>query len=98
MQTQQRRDQPANGTQKRKRLVRLPRSTVGTTEAQAGPVKGVATAAVEPVDEQTKRDEPGDGEDEIGGPVDEATRKGEEPDDGEEDGEAGDDFGVDEAG
>lgn len=97
VQTQQRRDQPANSAQERKRLIRLPRPTVGTTEAQVRPVKGAATAAVEPVDEQTERDEPGDGEDEVGGPVDEASGKGKEPDDGEEDGEAGDDFGVDEA-
>lgn len=97
MQTQQGRDQPANSAQKRKRLIRLPGPAVGAAEAQTGPVKGVATAAVEPVDEQTKGDEPGDGEDEVGGPVDEAAGEGEEPDDGEEDGEAGDDFGVDEA-
>lgn len=97
MQTKQRRHEPANGTQKRKSLIRLPGSTVGAAEAQARPVKGAATAAIEPVDEQAKRDEPGDGEDEVGGPVDEAAGKGEEPDDGEEDGQAGDDFGVDEA-
>lgn len=97
VQAQQRRDQPANSAQKRKSLIRLPGPAVGTTEAQARPVKGAATAAIEPVDEQTERDEPGDGEDEIGGPVDEAPREREEPNDGEEDGEAGDDFGVDEA-
>lgn len=97
VQTQQRRHEPANGAQKRESLIRLPGATVGAAEAQAGPVKGAATAAVEPVDEQAKGDEPGDGEDEVGGPVDEAAGKGEEPDDGEEDGETGDDFGVDEA-
>lgn len=95
--SQQRRDEPADGTKEGESLVRLPGATVGATEAQTGPIKGAATAAVKPVDEQTKGDEPGDGEDEVGRPVDEAAGKGEEPDDGEEDGQAGDDFGVDEA-
>lgn len=95
---QQRRDKPADGAQKGKRLVGLPGAAVCAAEPEAGPVKSVAAGAAEPVDEQTERDEPSDGEHEVCGPVDKAARKGEQPDDGEEDGEAGHYFGVDEAG
>lgn len=52
---------------------------------------------VQPVDQQAERHEPGDAEDEVGGPVDEGAAEGEQPDDGEEDAERGHDVRVDEA-
>lgn len=94
---QQGRDQPADGAQESKGLVRLPGAAVAAAQAEAGPVKGVAAAAAEPVDNQAEDGEPGEREHQVGRPVDEAAGKGEEPDDGEQDGEAGDDLGEDEA-
>lgn len=92
------RHEPADGRQERKRRVRLPRCTAVAAEAQMAPVKDVAAAAVaEKVDEQAKDDEPGDGEDEVGRPVDKGAGKGQQPEERQEEREAGGDFDVDEA-
>lgn len=49
---------------------------------------------MQPVDQQTERHPPADGDDEIDGPVDEGAGEGEEPDNGQEDAETGYDLGV----
>lgn len=97
VQTQDGRHQPANGRQERKRLVGLPRAAVAAAEAQVAPVKRVAAAAAEVVDEQAEDGKPGDGEEEVGGPVDEGAREGQQPKQGEEQREAGDDLSIYEA-
>lgn len=91
------RNQPANSRQESKGLVGLPGATVGTAQTKTAPVKSVAAAVAQPIDEEGEGDKPADGDDEIGGPVDERPGEGEQPDDGEENGKGGDDLGVDEA-
>lgn len=49
------------------------------------------------VNEQAKHNPPHDADEQVGRPVDEAAREGEQPDNGEDDGQARDDFCVDEA-
>lgn len=91
------RDEPADGGQEGKGLVSLPRAAVVAPQADAAPVKGAAAAAAEPVDQQAEDGEPGERDDEVDRPVDEATGEGEQPEEGQQDGEAGDDLGIDEA-
>lgn len=97
VQAQQSRDEPADGRQERKRLVRLPGAAVAAAEAQPTPVEGGAAAVVQPVYDEAEGNKPADREDQVGGPVDEAVREGQEPEEGEEDGQPRDDLGVDEA-
>lgn len=94
---QQRRYQPANSGQERKRLIGLPGAAVGAAQAESAPVERVAAAVAEPVDQETKGNEPADGDDEVGRPVNEGPREGEQPDDRQQDGQGRDDLGVDEA-
>lgn len=91
------RDEPADGRQEREGLIGLPGAAVVAAEAESAPVKGVAAAAAEPVHEQAEDGEPGERDDEINGPVDEAAGEGEQPEERQQDGDAGDHLGVDES-
>lgn len=93
---QQGRDEPADGRQESKGLVGLEGAAVVAAQADAAPVEGVAAAAAEPVHEQAEDGEPGERDDEVDGPVDEAAGEGEQPEERQQDGNAGDDLGVDE--
>ncbi len=64
----------------------------------SAPVERASAAGmVHPVDEEGEGGEPGTGQEQVEGPVVEAARKREKPQDGKEQGQAGDDFNVDEA-
>lgn len=92
------RDQPANGREEDECNVCLPlRAGVARVDSDARPVKDVSTGTMKPVDQKTKRNEPQDGDEKIGGPVDEAAGEGEQPDNGEQDGKAGNNFCVNKA-
>lgn len=90
---------PEDRAQEGERLARLP-SVAYTTPGDPCPVEdaAVAVGAVREVDKEAEDREPGGAQDEVGGPVNEATGEWQQPDDREEDGEACDHFGVDEAG
>lgn len=91
------RDKPADGREEGESLVRFPRAAVVAAEAEATPVKGVATATSKPVHQQTKDGEPAERDDEVDGPVDEASGEGEQPQEGQQDGEPRHNLSVDEA-
>jgi len=93
------RRQPKDGAQEGKSDIRLPLGTAvdAAVERDTTPVEDVAAGAIEPVDQEAKADEPADGDDDIGWPVDEGAAEGEQPNDGQQDRKCRDDFGIDEA-
>jgi hypothetical protein len=56
-----------------------------------------ASVATQSIDKKTKGSEPGGGDDNVHGPVEEAACEGKEPNQAEEDRQPSDSFGVDEA-
>ena len=91
-------EEPEDGTQEAERFTGSP-PIANATMGDAAPAESATTAAIvaERVDQKTEGSEPGGGEDQVHGPVEEATAEREEPDQAKEDGQASDDFNVDEA-
>lgn len=89
------RGEPDDGGQEAESNVGLVATAGVTAGADVAPVKDGTATITDKVDEQTKGDEPEDAEEDVHGPVDEASREGEEPYQGEEKRQAGHHDGVD---
>jgi len=91
--------EPEDGAQERKGFGSLPLVAGVAVAGNAAPVEDAAAGAgAEPVDEQTKDNEPEDHHDNIPDPGHDILECGDEQDQGSENGDDGDDFGEDEAG